>query len=61
VPHSLISTVSERNPPTLWPHPPDDDTPTELAIEVWERENLVLKKLVVRLSEIILKTVISGS
>jgi hypothetical protein len=60
VPHSLISTVPERNSPTFWPLRPNDWTPMEFAIDLCEQENLALKNLVVSLSEIILKTMIGG-
>jgi hypothetical protein len=46
---------SERNSPTLWPNSPNEKTSLEIAIEVREEENRLLKNLVRRLSEIILK------
>jgi hypothetical protein len=57
--HSLISTATERYPPTLWPTRPNDRTPIDFALEVSEEEDRALKKMVVGLSEIILESVVS--
>lgn len=59
MPHTPFTFISKRNPPTLWPLPPEDRTPMEIAIEAGEQENSALKNLVVSLSEIILKNVAS--
>jgi hypothetical protein len=59
VPHIPFTFISKQNSPTLWPLPPDDRTPMEIAIEAGEQENRALKNLVVSLSEIILKNVAS--
>jgi hypothetical protein len=61
VPYSLISTIPERNSPTLWPLSSDERTSIESAIRAWEEKNRVLKNLVVRLSEIILNDVVGKS
>jgi hypothetical protein len=58
VPHALIFTVPGRDSPTLWPLGPNERTPLESAVEAREKENRVLRSLVVSLSEIILRTVI---
>ena len=46
---------TERSSPTLWPIGPSENTSVESAIEARQEENRLLKNLVVRLSEIILK------
>jgi hypothetical protein len=48
---------TERNSPTLWPIGPSEKTSMEIAVEAREEENNLLKNLVRRLSEIILKDV----
>jgi hypothetical protein len=58
VPRSLIPDFPERNSPTLWPPKQNDLMPIELAIQICEQENQTLKTLVVRLSEIVLNSVI---
>jgi hypothetical protein len=50
MPHHL-----EPRPPTLWPPPPEDATPMEIAVEARKEERRVLKNLAVDLSEIILR------
>jgi hypothetical protein len=48
---------TERHSPTLWPACPNEKAPIEFAIEARAEENRLLKNLVVRLSEIILRDV----
>jgi hypothetical protein len=59
VPHIPFTFISKQNSPTLWPLPPEDKTPMEIAIEAGEQENRALKSLIVSLSEMILKDVTS--
>lgn len=58
MPRSFMPVLPERHPPTLWPTPQHDLTPMELAIQICEQENRILKNIVVSLSEIILNNVI---
>ena len=60
MPRSLIPAAFERDPPTLWPPRRNDRTRMELAVEVYEQENRMLKNIVISLSEIILNNVIRG-
>lgn len=54
--HSGSPFGPERSPPTLWPRfPQDDDTRMKLALEACEAENRSLRRLVVNLSEIVLR------
>ncbi len=59
MPHFLRSITPVRESPTLWPLRPDDMTAIECAVEACEAENRALKSLVISLSEIILKAVVS--
>ena len=56
---SLIPTIPERRSPTLWPPWRNDRMPMELAVEACERENRMLKNIVIGLSEVILNSFIS--
>jgi hypothetical protein len=56
---SFFSMTSDRDSPTLWPLHPDNMTPTELALEVSIKENKLLKKMVVDLSDILLELIVS--
>ncbi len=58
MPNSLITDLSERDPPTLWPPHPKAATPMEIAVEARREERKVLKSLAVELSEIILRNLI---
>ncbi|WP_167771822.1 hypothetical protein [Bradyrhizobium frederickii] len=49
--------IAERNPPSFWPHGPDDENRMTVAVRSLEKENMKLKQLVVRLSETILRYV----
>jgi len=60
VPNHFIPKAPARNSPTLWPQESNDLTSVEFAVLLCEQENRALKRLVVSLSEIILKTVIGG-
>lgn len=51
----LITSLPERNPPTLWPLFSRDASPMEIAVEACKQERRVLKNLAVELSEIILR------
>ena len=56
---SLVSRASDRVSPTLWPLHSNDTTPTEFALEVSIKENKLLKKMVVDLSDILLELIVS--
>jgi hypothetical protein len=56
---SLIFVASDRHAPTLWPLDSNDRTPTEFILEDSIKENKLLKKMVVNLSDIILEFVVS--
>jgi hypothetical protein len=59
VPRFPTSISLERNLPTLWPLQQNEWNPMQSAVDACEQENLALKHLVVRLSEIILNPVIN--
>jgi hypothetical protein len=59
MPQPIITDVPERSPPTLWPAPLNDATPTEIAIEACKEERKVLKSLAADLLEIILRNLVA--
>jgi hypothetical protein len=53
VPHFLFPFIPKRSSPTLWPFP--HETPADRAVQAYEKENELLKNLVISLSEFILR------
>jgi hypothetical protein len=49
--------LPERSVPTLWPPSLNDEVRMRAAFEVLEKENKLLKDLVIRLTETVLKSV----